>query len=270
MEITNRHKGTLRYIQSHWPVYLLGFGGGSLIVLFIIWFSAVRAWYSFVLLGLVTLLILAYFFVSSLWAANLIYGSHTIADTIITLGKVTSQDIVVHISLGRRQLAVDLCQHLTTGRVIVIDIYNPQMAPGRPLARWRRQAEHIDPDPRLSWRDGIINLLPLPDESVPVVTMSQVLSELWQSGDRQQLLAEIHRILTPGGSLLLAERVRTSVNILLMGPSGLRLPSATYWNKLLKEAGLEIDGEDSLNNILCTMRATKPIVEPSAEEKIAR
>jgi ubiquinone/menaquinone biosynthesis C-methylase UbiE len=195
----------------------------------------------------------------SLWSAHQIYDVQNISQRLIKLGEFRPEDTLIHIDLGRRQLAIDLSRHLTTGRVIVLDVYNPQMTPGGELARARRQARRPEPDPRLSWRDGKISLLPLADSSVPAVTMSEVASEFWQLGDRQQLLIEIFRILRPGGRILLVEQVRTTTNLLVKGPAGLRLAHKAYWEKLLSDAGFKVMNTVNLDDLICCFRADKPV-----------
>jgi ubiquinone/menaquinone biosynthesis C-methylase UbiE len=187
----------------------------------------------------------------SLWSAHQIYDKQNISQCLVKLGELQPKNTLILIDLGRRQLAIDLCRHMTTGRVIVIDVYNPQMTPSRELARARRQAKRPDPDPRLSWRDGKISLLPLADGSVPAVTLSEVASEFWQLGDRQQLFKEVFRVLRPGGCILLAERLRTPINLLVNGPAGLRLSPIAYWENLLLEAGFKIEKTVSLNDLIC-------------------
>jgi SAM-dependent methyltransferase len=267
MEFTNRFEGTLRYVQSRWPTYFFGYCGGVILAVSIVLVSAFQGWFSFVILGFVALLILAYFLIASLWAAHQLYDGQRIGDTLFRLGGLKSQDTLVHITLGRRGVALDLSRQLTTGQVIVIDVYNPQMAPNRELARARRQAIRPDPDPRLSWRDGYISLLPLPDSSVAAVTLSEVASELWQGGDQLQLLSEVHRILIPGGCILLAERVRSTANIAVMGPAGLRLRSFAYWKKLLTNAGFDFQDWANLNDLICGLRACKPA--PDRERQLS-
>ncbi len=258
MEFTSHIHGTLLYVQSRWPVYLFGFAGGSVLAAGIIWLSALRGWYSFIVFGLASLIILTYFLIASLWVAHRLYDTPLIADTLLEYGQIAEQQTVVDIDLGRRYLAADLHRYMTTGRVIAIDIYNPQLTPSRTLARWRRLARRPDPDPRLSWRDGSITLLPLPDGSIPVVTLVQTISEFWQQGDQLQLLKEIHRIVMPGGDVLFAERVRTSRNIAVMGLAGMSLPRSTRWENLLIEAGFEVIDYHSLYDLICFIRAKKP------------
>jgi ubiquinone/menaquinone biosynthesis C-methylase UbiE len=266
MQITTRYAGAIRYFKSRWPTYIFGFCGGLILLLAAVWLGATRGWLAFVILGLVVTLLLTYFLVMSLWSAHQIYDNQNISQRLIKLGGIQPEDTLIHIDLGRRQLAIELCRHLTTGRIIAIDVYNPQMTPSRELARARSQTRRPDPDPRLSWRDGKISLLPLADGSVQVVTMSEVASEFWQMGDRQQLFNEVFRILRPRGTILLVERVRTSTNFLVIGPAALRLAREDYWEKLLSDTGFKIKKTVNPDDLVCCFRADKP--EPVVEGQL--
>ncbi len=257
MEITSHYSGTLHYVRVRWPAYLIGFGGGYILVLFIIFISLVQGWYSFTLLAAVALIILIYFLSVSLWSAHQLYDGQRITDALIKLGSINTEDNLVQIDLGERFQAINLSRRLTTGHVQVIDVYNPQLTPERALARSREKAEKLPTDPRLSMRDGNINLLPLPNESVKIVVAIECIGRFWQRGDQVCLLHEIFRILKPGGSILMAERVRSTTNTMAIGSAGLRLPSVSYWHNILKDGGFEVRNQEMIKDLICCIKADK-------------
>jgi ubiquinone/menaquinone biosynthesis C-methylase UbiE len=151
---------------------------------------------------------------------------------------------IVDINVGSLELTVWMSRQLLTGKVISIDIYNPQLAPSRALARNRQfEIKPVD-DPRLSIRQGTTGLLPLPDNCVPLVTLVQSLSELWQDGDKNQLLLEIHRILEPGGYLVVAERMVNKANLLSSGPTISKLKTVSNWRRKLEQAGFQFHSSE--------------------------
>jgi SAM-dependent methyltransferase len=232
MEYTNRYRGMLRYVNAHLPSYLFGSGCAALLLI-LIFFSLIYDWYSVIFLALALLIILIYFLVASLWAAHQIYDQETLGRLIQSLHVIDPEETIVDIHLSSKSTAVWISRLLTTGQVIAIDIYNPQITSGRHLKRMRRSMLKPESDPRLTWRDSDFSLLPLPDKSVPAVTLVESLSEFWQEGDRQKLLKEIFRILEPGGKLLLVEKMRTTANLLLKGPGIFQLRPMNYWHDLL-------------------------------------
>lgn len=257
MDFTIRYRLTISHVRSQWPTYLLGYGGGILLLVAVIVVSLGQGWYSFVTLALVGLLVLAYFLVVSLWAYHALHDNHSIRDSLYELGELDPTMTVVDVNLGLREFPVALSRRFTTGKVVVLDVYNPLLAPNRDLARAHDTAERPVSDPRLSWRDGNINLLPLPDDSVPAVTLVQVASELWQEGDRLRLLEEVNRVLQPGGCLLIVERVQTPINLLVSGLAGLRLPPATYWLELTERSDFKIRQRKSIGDLILCLRVDK-------------
>jgi SAM-dependent methyltransferase len=219
--------------------------------------SIVQNWYSFVILALVGLLVLVYFLGTTLWAYHAVHDNHTIRDTLYEMGELTPSMIVVDVNLGQRAFPVGLSRRMTSGKIIVLDVYNPFLAPKRALARAHNASERPVSDPRISWRDANISLLPLPDDSVPAVTLVQVASELWQEGDRLRLLQEIGRVLQPGGCLLIAERVQTPTNLLVSGLTGLRLLPAAYWLELLERSDFKIRQSKSIRDLILCLRVDK-------------
>jgi SAM-dependent methyltransferase len=264
MNVTGRYQGALDYIAVHWPTYLFFYGGGTLWLLLLIVVSAQVGWLAFVPLGFALLLVWAYFFAASLWAAHKLHDwdQQPDYDVLFEMSGLRPQDTFVHPNLGRRDTAVRLARHLTSGRIIVVDLYHPQLTPSRSLARRRSQNSKAPrPDPRLRWRDGRLELLPVPDSSVKVVIMCQMAVEFWQHGDRLCLLQEIYRVLAPGGRLLMSERVRSRTNSLVMGPAAVQLPAAAYWRELLETAGFTLVKERDLHDLVRCFRADKPLPE---------
>lgn len=259
MDRSGRFSGTIGTVYAHWPLYTLAYAG-MIAALILIGVGARQGLLSFIPLGVALLLVQSYFLLASLWAAHQLHDVNGIRphQVLFDMGAIQDTETFVFIDLGTRWPAIELSRRLTTGRVIVVDVYNPQWTTSRALARHRARRPSPPLDPRLTWRDGDVNLIPLPDGSVPAVILSQVLSEFWQHGDRLALLKEIHRILTPGGRLLLAERVRTQTNWLVTGPAALGLPTAGYWQNLLRQAGYHVQKEKDLLGLVYCIRARKP------------
>lgn len=255
----NRYQGTLRYVAARWPIYLLGIGGGALLTMIFVLISAARGWWGFIPIAFAILLLLTYFLIASLWSAHQRFDHPElhVADVLFGLGRLEPEDRILHVELGDRLVSTRLMRHLTTGRLTVVDVYEPQITPGRVLPRVRAQAPQPLKDPRVIWRTGQIDLLPLPDASVFAVTIHNLLFYVAQEGDREKLLREVYRVLRPGGRLLLAERARSDTNWMVMGLRTMRLPRASYWRKLIEAAGLRIIEEDSNRGLVHYFRADK-------------
>lgn len=262
VETDRRFQGTLLQIAARWPTYLFGYGGGALAALLLIVSGAVRRDWAFIPIGVALLLVISYFFGAGVWAAYRRYdvrGQRPV-DLFSHLGRMTPTTTFVHVGMGSRRTAQQLSRRLTSGRVLALDIYNPQQAPGAALARARLAVQPAPPDPRLRWLDGTIQLLPLPDRSTSVVTADGTFGALWQHGDRVLLAREIHRILRPEGWMVIAEPVRTQRNWLVRGTGALRLEPVSYWRQLFNSCGLHVVREHDVDGLVHYFVLERPAV----------
>lgn len=209
------------------------------------------------------MLVLGYFLVAHLWVVHELTdrpGQRPV-DILQTMSRMKPGAQVVCIDLGLRDTAIALAQQLTTGKVYVVDVYNPQWNLSAAIQRGRQRVRARLPaaDPRLDWLDGEIRLLPLPNESVSAVFLNQILCEFWQAEDREILLKESFRILQPGGQVLVAERVRSRLNLLLLGPMGWGFEAADYWRDLLAKAGFTLRQEKDVQGLIHCFSAEKAI-----------
>lgn len=255
----SRYSGTRTYLLANWPRFGLLYLG-AIVMLVAAGLSASRGWLSFVPLATAVCLILIYFMVVGIWEARQRYDLDGITPhhVLFDMGQIQATERLAYIDLGLQRQAIGLSRRLTTGQIIVIDVYNPQWTISSWLVRWRSQQPAPPDDPRLSWRDGSLNLLPLPDESINTVVLCHVAGEFWQEGDRITLLKEAYRILKPQGQLLLAESVRSQMNWVVRGFAGFNLPTADYWRKLLQQSGYRIRNEKNLGGLSYCIRAQKP------------
>lgn len=262
METESRYQGTLIEVAARWPTYLFVYGGGALLGLFLIVSGAIGETWALILFGAGLLLAVAYFFAAAIWAAYRSYDVHgqRPVDLFFQLGRITATTHFAHVGYGVRRTPQQLSRRLTSGRVIALDIYNPQQAPGAALARARLAVAPVPPDPRLRWLEGTIQLLPLPDRSTSLVTMDGTLGALWQHGDRVVLLREIYRILRPEGWVVVAQPVRTQTIWLVRGTGALRLEPAGYWRHLFRAAGFNLLREQDVDGLVHYFVLERPAV----------
>jgi SAM-dependent methyltransferase len=261
------YHGLFDYVRVRWPTYL-GLALSALGTLFLIVTGVDQNRWALVATGLAILILLAYFTTTSLWAAyeQFVRRQTSPAQILVEMGQIQPTSDFVHVGLGARDLPIQLSRRLTRGHIRAIDVYNPQLTPSSVLARQRRPLPPLS-DPRLTWLEGSVDLLPLPDNSVDLVVAGFTIVEFWQRGDRERLLREIRRVLRPGGRLLLAEPARTTTQLLMVGPAALRLPSPDEWRNLLRTAGLTVTREKDVGGYYMCFRAEKP--QPGFVQQLA-
>jgi len=258
MGITNHLRYPQHFIRENWPTYLLGYGGGIVFFFCLILISLVRSWYAYVTISMAILILLLYFLIASLWSAAQAYDVIWLRDTIFKIGKIDPQESIIQISLGRKYVPATFCRLLSTGKLLVYDVYNPQLTPGQSLARARRRSK-FENDPRILWRDVSNNVLPLPDNCQRTVAMIHVASEYTQAGDQEFLLSEIYRVLKPGGQMLIAESIKSPSSLLTLGPHALQLKSCAHWETMIARAGFVMFEKINLRDLLCCWGFIKPV-----------
>lgn len=264
----HRFQGSRRHVISNWPSYALG-GGAIIVCLGIIVVCATRNWLAFIPMALAALIVLCYYLFASLWEAHMLYDRNGLQahHVLFDMGRIESEDSFAFIDLGSHREANELTHRLTSGRILVIDVYSPLWTPRRALERMRTRAPLPAHDPRIEWYAADIGLLPLPDRSVSCVIVCYILSHFWQRGDQRVLLEEIHRVLVPNGRLLLAEQARTEMTWLLKGPLALKLLPPRGWRELVASCGFQVREERSLQGIALCFRADKRM--PDAARQLA-
>lgn len=116
----------------------------------------------------------------------------------------------------------------------VIDIHDPREMPSRSIARARRlcpapPAEHAR-----------LDALPAPDGHWDALFLLFAAHEVARRDARERLFAELHRVLRPGGRVVIAEHLRDRWNLLAFGPGALHFLPRSEWLRLAASAGLRI------------------------------
>lgn len=268
MSSNRRFRRTLRAIRTHWPIYFSLYGA-LVLALLLIGVGLAAGWYSFIPFSLAIMLVASYFLISTVYTAYLIHDAPggTAAQILFDLAQTKPDDRVVCVDLGLKDTAVSIAAHLTTGQVTVIDIYNPQSNVKSSLRRARRRAIKPPADPRLNWIDGSIELLPLPDRSVHAVYINAILSEFWLTEERDQLLAELFRILIPEGRILIAEPVRSHASLLWTGIITYFQPTERDWREVLTAAGFVMKRQELARGLVFCARFDKP--SPTAGKQMS-
>lgn len=114
-----------------------------------------------------------------------------------TLAHIQSGDAVLDVGCGTGTLAMEVARRVgTAGRVAGIDPGTEQIARARSKAARR----HVP----IEFQIGVIEQLPFPDQTFDVVLSTLMMHHLPGSLKRQGL-AEIARVLKPGGRLVIAD-----------------------------------------------------------------
>jgi SAM-dependent methyltransferase len=117
------------------------------------------------------------------------------------------------------------------------DIYDPIEMTESSIARARQ-----------SWNTGdseaaSFQHLPAESDAIDAVVVPLSAHELRRHSARVALFTEIHRVLAPGGRVVIAEHLRNVPNFLAFGPGFLHFHSRRTWTRCFSESGFGIFDE---------------------------
>lgn len=138
---------------------------------------------------------------------------------------------------GLGRVTVGVAKLLSEGKVIGIDIWDKLDIGGISPQRAYQNAEIEGVRDRVEFKTGNVLDIPFPDGSFDLVTASTVLLALWSKETRLRALAEMHRVLRPGGKLLLMETLRKPWTLIMCPGMAWRFLSKRNCVSLLGEAG---------------------------------
>lgn len=164
-------------------------------------------------------------------------SNHRLNHMALGMLEVTPTDRVLEIGFGNGKVLANIAQQASAGVAVGLDISEAmvEQATGR-FRRLIRQG-------RMEIRQGSIDAMPLPDASVDrLFTVNTIY--FWP--DPTQALAEIYRVLKPGGRAVIAFRSRHAVAHLPWTRHGFTLYEAEEVKPLLEAAGFANVSVDTL------------------------
>jgi SAM-dependent methyltransferase len=114
-------------------------------------------------------------------------------------------ETVLDVGCGHGLLLVGAAKRLSSGRAVGVDLWSTRDQANNSAAAAQANAEAEGVRDRVEVRDGDMRALPLADASVDVVVSSLAIHNLPASADREQAIAEIVRVLRPGGAVALID-----------------------------------------------------------------
>lgn len=153
------------------------------------------------------------------------------------------------------------------GAAFVFDTFSPRSLLGVDLARSairRCQREHGRPG--LQFRTGDAEALPFGDRSFDVV-LSVESSHCYSHPDR--FLREVHRVLAPGGRLLLAD-FRDTAPVVAKGALFAADDVALLRDQVAAAGFVTIEEEDITANVIRALQLDTPVRRPRIERRVPR
>jgi ubiquinone/menaquinone biosynthesis C-methylase UbiE len=199
------------------------------------------------------------------------------ATRIAELLNLSGSEIILDVGTGRGLHAIAFARHLTTGKVVAIDIWDEHLRStlkhydftsysfGHSFQRTLENAEIEQVAHKISFQNMDANNLQFDDNSFDIAICGYILQHLHAGGKRRgdeqkrRCLRRIYRILKPEGCIVIFEAVHKGfTNFLAFTPFvylSSRWLTEDYWRQILHDAGFKIEyTEVSRGNIVLVGR----------------
>lgn len=157
--------------------------------------------------------------IAMLWTS--LKGKGLAARKLVDLAGLDGSERVLDVGCGRGLLLIEAAKRLKTGRAVGLDIWNQEDLSGNGPEGTRANLEAESVSDRAELVDGNAMAMPFSDGSFEVVVSSLCLHNLYQAEDRAKALAEIVRVLKPGGRILIQDFRHTAIYASTLREAGL-------------------------------------------------
>lgn len=139
---------------------------------------------------------------------------------------------LANIHCGLDETSLPLMELFPEGVLTSVDIYDARTMTEPAIARARKAAGQL-PHPALRCAPGALSFA---DNQLDAAFSILSAHEIRSRKQREEFFQEAHRVLKPGGSLLLVEHTRDLANFIVFGPGFLHFLSRQEWLRLAKLA----------------------------------
>jgi SAM-dependent methyltransferase len=233
-------EGTWNVVRFNWPRY----GVGILVVAFTFTLAATgqtRISELFWCAGLVALVMLVLPLIASYW----IYDRSGLYKMTWLDGLAPS--VVLNMTAGFDESSSILAGRYGAARLVVVDFFDQSRHTEPSIARARKA---YPPYPGTQRTNG--HELPLQDASVDLAVGFLAVHEIREHLDRVRLLGEVHRVLTPQGTLMITEHLRDVPNAIAFSIGVLHFHSDRTWTRAFQDAGFRVEGRHRITPFIIT------------------
>jgi ubiquinone/menaquinone biosynthesis C-methylase UbiE len=166
-----------------------------------------------------------------LWTS--LMGKRIAARQLIDRAGLAGNERVLDVGCGRGLLLLTAAAQLDRGHAVGLDIWNSEDLSGNRREATLDNARALGLLDRIELSDGDMRAMPFEDASFDVVVSSLAVHNVYDPAGRARALAEIVRVLRPGGRLLLQDFRHTADYAAFLRDAGLHPVSRRMVNPML-------------------------------------
>lgn len=257
----SRFQGVLQFLRIHAPLYAFIFAAIACGVVLLLVLPLPAVWRVVIALGLA---------IAALWTFGSVLAAHHIYDRSelyrwawLPARLRTFPRKWLNIHVGLDEASLDIAGLFPSAQGKALDVFSPDLMKASALLRARKRALSFYRSAEADYAR-----LPLADASCDTCFLIFAAHEFRAAEDRRKLFEEVHRVLAPGGTLVLVEHLRDAMNFLAFGPGFLHVYPRRVWKNLLGDTGFEADNEFSLTPFVRVFLETKPERAPKKRRRV--
>lgn len=155
--------------------------------------------------------------------------------------KLNGDELVLDAGCGLGRATIGVAQHLKTGKIIGVDIWDKLEIPGNSADRAYKNAEIEGVRDKVEFCYGDVFDLPFNDEYFDIVICSGLITSFHNDKQKLEVIKELYRVIKNNGTLLMREPVMHLKTFFFLTPTVifLRIPSKNHWRELLEKTGFK-------------------------------
>ena len=135
------------------------------------------------------------------WASK--FGKVSERERLLDRLALKGSERVLDVGCGRGLMLIGAARRLSTGSATGVDIWQTEDLSGNRPEATLENARREGVEARVRVETADVRALPFADHSFDVIVSKAAIHNLYRRADRKQALAEITRVLAPGGQLLI-------------------------------------------------------------------
>lgn len=147
---------------------------------------------------------------TALYLHTTLRGKHVVWGRELDRLALNGDERLLDVGCGSGAVLIAAAKRLPRGRAEGVDLWRSRDQSGNDPARTRENAHAYGVADRIQLHTADMTELPFPDASFDIVTSALAVHNISNSADRRRAVAEMARVLKPGGRLMLADILHIS------------------------------------------------------------